>query len=140
IAREDLVEANVSFPGVARKAVHVTAPDGKQVPAQISDGKVIFLATVPSVGYAVYSVQPGPGTAQSETRLKVADHALENDYYRVQINGDGDVASIFDKKLDKELLASPARLAISYDNPAQWPAWNMDWDQEQEPRSNSSVG
>lgn len=131
IAREDLVEANVSFPGVARKAVHVTAPDGKQAPAQISDGKVIFLATVPSVGYAVYSVQPGPGTAQSETRLKVADHALENDYYRVQINGDGDVASIFDKKLDKELLASPARLAISYDNPAQWPAWNMDWDQEQ---------
>ena len=24
-----------------------------------------------------------------------------------------------------------ARLAISYDNPAQWPAWNIDWDQEQ---------
>jgi alpha-mannosidase len=22
-------------------------------------------------------------------------------------------------------------LAISYDNPKQWPAWNMDWDQEQ---------
>ncbi len=131
IAREDLVEATVSFPGGAPKAVHVTAPDGKEVPAQMSDGKVIFLASVPSVGYAVYSVQPGPGAAQSETHLKISGHSLENDYYRVQINNDGDVSSIFDKKLNKELLAGPARLAISYDNPVQWPAWNMDWDQEQ---------
>src|SRR5207249_2100337 len=37
----------------------------------------------------------------------------------------------FDKSIGKELLAGPARLAISYDNPQQWPAWNMDWDQEQ---------
>jgi alpha-mannosidase len=131
IARQDLVEAMLNLHGGTTKAVHVTGPDGKEVPAQISNGKVIFLATVPSVGYAVYSVQPGPATTQSETRLKVTDHSLENDYYRVQINNDGDVASIFDKKLDKELLAAPARLAISYDNPSQWPAWNMDWDQEQ---------
>lgn len=41
------------------------------------------------------------------------------------------MASIFDKNLKRELLASPARLAISYDNPQEWPAWNMDWDQEQ---------
>ena len=47
------------------------------------------------------------------------------------MNNDGDIASIFDKSIGKELLAAPARLAISYDNPAQWPAWNMDWDQEQ---------
>jgi len=31
-------------------------------------------------------------------------------------------ASIFDKSLRKELLSAPARLAISYDNPEQWPA------------------
>ena len=56
---------------------------------------------------------------------------IENDYYRVRLNDDGDIAGIFDKKINKELLAAPARLAISYDNPVQWPAWNMDWDQEQ---------
>ena len=49
----------------------------------------------------------------------------------MKLNADGDVASIFDKSLGKELLAAPARLAISYDNPEHWPAWNMDWDQEQ---------
>jgi alpha-mannosidase len=49
----------------------------------------------------------------------------------VKLNADGDIASIFDKSINKELLAAPARLAISYDNPQHWPAWNMDWDQEQ---------
>jgi hypothetical protein len=46
----------------------------------------------------------------------------------VQLNADGDVASIFDKSLGRELLATLAQFAISYDNPQQWPAWNMDWD------------
>ncbi|HTW58998.1 MAG TPA: glycoside hydrolase family 38 C-terminal domain-containing protein [Terriglobales bacterium] len=131
IAREDLVEASVKFPGGMPKAVHVTAPDGKEVPAQISDGKVIFAAHVPSVGYAVYEVEPGAALEHSSSVLRVSEHELENQYYRVKLNADGDVASIFDKAIGKELLSAPARLAISYDNPEQWPAWNMDWDQEQ---------
>ena len=112
------------------KAVHVTGPDGKETPAQISNGKVLFVARVPSVGYAVYDVQPG-AAAGLASALKVSENSLENHYYRVKLNQDGDVASIFDKSIGRELLAGPARLAISYDNPEQWPAWNMDWDQEQ---------
>jgi alpha-mannosidase len=130
IAREDVVEASVSFPGGMTKAVHVIGPDGNEFPAQISNGKVVFVAKAPSVGYAVYDVQPGAGLA-GVAALKVSENSLENQYYRVKLNADGDVASIFDKSLGRELLAAPARLAISYDNPLHWPAWNMDWDQEQ---------
>lgn len=130
VARQDLVTAAVDFPGGMPKAVHVTGPDGKDVPAQISDGKVIFPASVPSVGYAVYDVQPGPVSGFS-SQLRVSKDGLENQYYRVKVNSDGDVSSIFDKEIGRELLSAPARLAISYDNPRQWPAWNMDWDQEQ---------
>ena len=130
ITREDVVEASVSFPGGMPKAVRVTGPDGKEVPAQISNGKVIFAAKAPSVGYAVYDVQPGAGAAGVAT-LRVSENFLENQYYRLQLNAAGDVAGIFDKSIDRELLAAPARLAISYDNPEHWPAWNMDWDQEQ---------
>lgn len=131
VARQDIVEANVVFPGGMPKSVHVIAPDGKEVLSQISDGKVIFLANVPSVGYAVYDVQPGVGADASSSPLRVSKSELENAYYRVKLNEDGDVASIFDKEISRELLSSPARLAISYDNPEQWPAWNMDWQQEQ---------
>jgi alpha-mannosidase len=130
IAREDVVEANVNLPLANSKSVRVTGPDGKKVAAQISNGRVIFAASTPSVGYAVYEVQPGEGAADQH-RMKVSENSLENQYYRVKLNADGDVASIFDKSLGRELLAAPARLAISYDNPAHWPAWNMDWDQEQ---------
>ncbi len=131
IAREDLVEADLAFPGGPPTAVHVLGPDGKEVPAQISNGKVLFLAKAPSVGYAVYDVQPGAAAAQIPSALQVSENSLENPYYRVKLNADGDVSSIFDKAIGRELLAAPARLAISYDNPRQWPAWNMDWDQEQ---------
>ena len=129
IAREDVVEASEEFPGGTPNSVRVTGPGGKEVPAQISSGKVLFLAHVPPTGYAVYDVQSGE--ARGISTLKVSNDSLENQYYRIALNADGDVRSIFDKSIGKELLAGPARLAISYDNPQQWPAWNMDWDQEQ---------
>lgn len=131
IPREDLVEAAVNFDGKTPQAVRVTAPDGKAVPAQISNGKVIFVATVPSVGYAVYDVEPAAEPSASTSDLHVTQNELENAFYRVTLNDAGDVASIYDKQLHRELLAAPARLALSYDNPEQWPAWNMDWKQEQ---------
>lgn len=129
IARVDVVEAAVHFPGSMPQSAHVIAPDGRVLPAQIENGKVLFEAGVPSVGYAVYDVEPG--AAASSSALHVSDRELENEYYRVKLDDNGDVSSIFDKKLNRELLTAPARLAISYDNPKQWPAWNMDWDQEQ---------
>jgi len=129
IPREDVVEAAVKFPGEQPRAVRVTAPDGSAVAAQVVGGKVLFLAKTPSVGYSVYRVERAAGAAKSD--LKVTDSSLENARYTVKLNADGDVSSIFDKQLNKELLAAPMRLAISTDTPRQWPAWNMDFDQEQ---------
>jgi alpha-mannosidase len=130
IAREEVVETSIEFPGGMPDMVHVIGPDGKETPAQISNRKVLFVVKVPSVGYAVYDVQPGAAVGLASD-LQVSENSLDNQYYRVKLNQDGDVFSIFDKSIGRELLAGPARLAISYDNPEQWPAWNMDWDQEQ---------
>ena len=128
IAREDIVEATVD--GGNTTGVEVFGPDGKQVPAQTKNGKVLFLASVPSVGYAVYDVREG-AKSEASKELKVTDSTLENARYKVVLNAAGDVRSIFDKSINKELLASPMRLAINNDAPKQWPAWNMDFDQEQ---------
>ena len=126
IARQDVVEASVTLPAGTR-AVRVTGPDRAEVPAQLQNGKVIFVAQTPSVGYAVYEVEPA--TAAPSSTLKVTTSSLENARYRVTLNSDGDVSSIFDKSINKELLSAPVRLAISKDSPRQWPAWNMDFDQ-----------
>jgi alpha-mannosidase len=107
----------------------VLGPDGRETPSQVSNGKVLFLASAPPVGFAVYDVQAGTaGTATSA--LKATESSLENARYRLQLDANGDVSSIFDKTLNKELLAAPIRLAIKTDNPRNWPAWNMDFDQE----------
>jgi alpha-mannosidase len=135
IEREDVVEATISFPNGAPKAVRVFGPDGSEVPAQLSNGKVLFLAKAPSVGYTVYDVQPVETPSASST-LKVSQLSLENTRYRIKLDGDGDVAGIFDKTLNRELIATPLRLAIKTDKPEQWPAWNMDWaDQQRPPRA-----
>jgi alpha-mannosidase len=139
IEREDVVEAAIHFPNGTPSSVRVTGPDGREVPAQLAgekdgDTKVLFLAKAPSVGYAVYDVQAGEASSASE--LKVSESLLENSRYTVKIDQNGDVSSIFDKKLNRELLSAPVRLAISTDNPEHWPAWNMDFaDEQRAPRS-----
>lgn len=129
IQREDIVEAAVSFPGGMPKAVRVFGPDGKEAPAQITNGKVLFVASVPSVGFAVYDIEPANAVSAGE--LKATESSLENYRYQLKINSNGDVSSIFDKQIKRELLSAPIRLAISTDNPRQWPAWNMDFEDEQ---------
>lgn len=136
IPREDIVEAEVSFPDGMPKAVRVLSPEGQEVPAQLSGSgsaaKVIFLAKLPSVGYAVYDVRPADSSTENR-ELKVSESSLENARYKLKLDQNGDVSSIFDKKLNHELLSAPVRLAILKDNPRQWPAWNMDFEDEQRP-------
>jgi alpha-mannosidase len=139
ITREDVVEATVTFPDQSPRTLKVTGPDGFEVPSQTLEQagdrwRILFLAKAPSVGYAVYDVQSGNQTSRS--KLKVTESTLENERYAIKLNDRGDVASIIDKKLNKELLDTPLRLAIKADTPTEWPAWNMDWsDQTKEPRS-----
>jgi alpha-mannosidase len=140
IQREDVVEATVTFPNGVPQAVRVFGPDGEEVPGQLATGnngaaKALFLAKVPSVGFAVYDVQAADPAlrAASASTLNVTESSLENSRYRIRVDENGDVASIFDKTLNKELLSKPARLAFQHEKPEQYPAWNMDWTDQQKP-------
>ncbi|HEU4933621.1 MAG TPA: glycoside hydrolase family 38 C-terminal domain-containing protein, partial [Pyrinomonadaceae bacterium] len=138
IDREDVVEASVPFiDQIPPLTSRVVGPDGSVVPSQVlridnDRAKLLFLAKAPSVGYAVYDVQWIPSIKKTST-LTVSQSMLENDRYRIRLNSVGDVTSIFDKQLNRELLEAPMRLAIKTDTPAQWPAWNMDWSDQQKP-------
>src|ERR1019366_1144347 len=135
IEREDMVEATIRFPRGMPKAVRVVDPEGRELPAQIQDGKVLFVAKAPSVGFAVYHVIAAQARA-TDSSLKATESSIENARYQVKLNGDGDVSSIYDKQVAKELLSAPIRLAISTDTPQQYPAWNMDYEQvEATPRT-----
>ncbi len=138
IAREDVAEAELEFP-IPPKGLQVFDGDGKPVPTQLLSSNqtichFLFLAKVPSVGFAVYSVKQTSGVARA-IALKVNARSLENQRCLVTLNDAGDIAGVFDKVAKRELLSEPARLAFQTENPRQWPAWNMDWkDQTNAPR------
>jgi len=137
IEREDVVEATLSLRLGPHESVAVIGPDKRGVPTQVISSengatKILFLARVPSVGYAVYDAKLTLAGGE-DTSLRATESSLENHRYRIALNTGGDVSSIFDKQLNRELLAAPIRLAIKNDTPAQWPAWNMDWTDQQKP-------
>lgn len=138
--RTDIVEAtidaaeNISY-------LQVTDSEGQSVPTQIvekDNGKIkfIFLASVPSLGYATYNVLPSVSGDMPETNLVINENGMENDRYKISIDSNGDVCSIIDKKLGhKELLSAPIRLAMLYDESLAWPSWEIHGDQlQKEPR------
>jgi alpha-mannosidase len=127
VEREDVVEARLDADSVL-----VVAPNGMSVPSQVSNGKVIFVAKVPPTGFAVYDVRSAKEMI-AQTGLKVDESSLENARYRIKIDANGDISSILDKHLGHELLSAPMRLAFQTEKPHDWPAWNMDWDDQKQP-------
>lgn len=138
IDREDVVEGDIAFANGAPSGVQVIGPDGKGVLSQIEPqgngrAKVLFVAKVPSIGFAVYNVLPSQEPSPSDHALSATESKLENSRYVVNIDANGDVGGIYDKQIKRQLLSAPARLAFQTEKPVDWPAWNMDWADQQKP-------
>ena len=128
--REDVVTARVRFPGGAPRAVRVYDADGREVPSQVTvvDDKeieLLFLARVPSVGFAVFDVRSTDEACAQTTALSVSESTLENGRYLVKLDANGDVSNIYDKSIERELLAGPVRLALFRNTPAYWSEWEV---------------
>jgi len=130
--REDIVEATVPAPAGSRRAVRVFGPDGRETPSQIlSRGggaiRLLFLARVPSVGFAVYDVRSADRPCNLPTGLSVSSSGVESERYRVRLDAEGDLASILDKRAGRPLLSAPARLQLLEDRPDQWSEWEVSY-------------
>ncbi len=126
----DMVEVSVPYCG---KKVSVYGPDGKQVPCQVlssePDGMTVLLfqASAPAAGYAVYDVRKG-GRSSWDSSVEVSANTIENSVYKVTLDGNGDICSIVDKRCGRELVekGKAVRLALFTGNPSyNWPAWEI---------------
>lgn len=129
--REDVVEATVKFPGEAPEAVRVTGPDAREVAAQVvarsgKEATVVFLARVAPVSATVFSVAPATALP-APGPMKVSPSGLENARLKVALDAAGNVASVFDRKLGKELLSAPLALQLFEDEPRKWSAWEVEY-------------
>ncbi|MCJ7448492.1 MAG: glycosyl hydrolase-related protein [Bacteroidales bacterium] len=134
--REDIVTAELIYPKLPVN-VRVTDKDGNSLPSQIISAKgnkltVIFLAKLPSAGFSVFGIQETTDK-QTSSELFVTDQTLENKFFKVKIDANGDIAGIYDKRAAREVLSKPATLDFQLENPSQWPAWNMDWKDRKNP-------
>ncbi len=91
------------FPMTTKNAVHVVdLTTGQEVPSQYVtiEGKNrlrILASDVPSVGYKVYEIRSGAGTAFANAATVSGGNIIENDFYRVTVSGTGAITSLVDK-------------------------------------------
>ncbi len=104
---------------------------GKKVGSQmisVENGvvKMLVEADMSSVGYVVYDIRKKKNSTESS--IKVSKNSIENSIYRVSLNENGDISSIFDKVNNKELVKNgkTVRLALFTENESfSWPAWEI---------------
>ncbi len=104
------------------KAYKVFADD-KLIESQHQNGKIFFQATIPPLGYQVFTLQE---TEDNNLLLLPKNDKLENSLLRVEFDDKGAIISIWDKQEEKEWLKSPANaLKLWEDLPNNWGAWDI---------------
>ncbi len=132
--RDDVVEAMIPVSLQQARALTAYNAKGEAQPTQLTtdwDGtrRVLFRANVPSVGASVYYLRaerpPVPEESPFRLNMMKTMKKIDNERYKVIINNDGDIASIFDRQLEKELLEKPAQLQFIPNFPDRKPAWRI---------------
>jgi len=103
----------------------VTDGEGKKVSSQSCGTDLLFEASVPASGFAVYSVK---AAGKAPAALSRKEGQLENSVYRLTVDANGDISSLYDKRAQKELVADgrQIRLVVFDDCKSEaWPAWEI---------------
>ncbi|HPT85182.1 MAG TPA: glycoside hydrolase family 38 C-terminal domain-containing protein [Bacillota bacterium] len=103
----------------------VTAPDGRRIPAQYirsstepctGQPDLIFLATVPAYGFAVYDVHGSPDAEPEVEPPRASGNVLENAYLRFEFEPHtGYMRSMYDKIAGRELLSGMGAVPVVVD-------------------------
>ena len=101
----------------------VSAPDGRILPTQVSEGKTFVLTQIPAHSF-LNIVRGAKKTAgDGDTGAFV----LENELVRYGFDRSGRLLHAFDKELKKEFLASPGNvLSLYHDRPVTYDAWEVE--------------
>ncbi len=118
--------------------------DGIELPTQViestaTDSTLLVYVAMAPMSYKVLDLQSK--RAKVSTPLKATIHTLENEKYKVTFNSNGDIRSIFDKELKKEILKSPVYTGIfDYTGSKDWPAWELNFQElNREPQHKPKV-
>ncbi len=108
---------------------HLVDLEGRAVPHQVTaDGRLLLqVGGVPSCGYTTLRIEQGE--AECESSLAVSDTAMENRFFRLELDDKGRIASLYDKRADRQVLAPGSAgnvLQLFEDLPLNYDAWDID--------------
>jgi len=90
--------------------------------------KLCFIAKeMPPLGYRIYRIKKGK-PSDYKSSLKITEKTLENRYFQIILNPEGNITSIFDKLRQRDVLAPESlgnQLQLFEDIPDRWDAWNI---------------
>ena len=135
--RSDAVTAPLP---VGAEYARVYTAEGVEVPSQIStvngERVVRFAASVAPVSFTVFNIVVSDTPCGMDTGLSVTENTLESRRYKVTLNAEGHIASVFDKANGRELLSAPSALATREDNNEVWPSWELKYEDTKLPFTN----
>jgi len=100
--RKDFV--SLTLPDSLRgMALIVHDATGKLAPSRlVAPGRLLFEATVPASGFALYSLQVDPARPPLDAPL--LEHVLENDFLEVKFDSSGRLLTLLDKRAHRQLV------------------------------------
>ena len=107
---------------------------GNEMPSQskkISDNQceVTFIANAASCSLSVYNLRESDKPTEIKTELACTNNSIENKNLIVSIDSNGDICSVFDKRINRELISKPVRMAVLNNTHSfDWPAWEVIYD------------
>jgi len=86
------------------------------------DGKTVSTGKIPAFGWKIITPE------HTECKIKATEKRIENKYYVIKLDKNGQIASLYDKKNKREVLKKGQvanRLELYEDYPRQYDAWEI---------------
>ena len=124
--RDGIVEVDA---GAIPDGARLVDLEGRAVPHQVTgDGRLLVqVGGVPSCGYTTLRIEQGESACESS--LSVSETAMENRFFRLELDEKGRIASLYDKRADRQVLAPGSTgnvLQLFEDLPLNYDAWDID--------------
>ncbi len=94
--------------------------------ADYSRYRLSFNADLPPMGYRTYRFMPQSGEVRESLPLKSTSSSMENDLFRLELDGEtGYIKSLFDKRRKVEVFSNSAAKPVVMDDPSD--TWGHDF-------------
>ena len=91
-------------------------------------GILVYVTGIPSYGYKTIQIIKNVDVMEQDNHVSVYDNVIESPYWRIELNKNGEIASLYDKKNNRQVGCGKAmNVFVAFeDKPQRFDAWDVD--------------